>query len=87
MTERTVLAGRYRIVNEPFLRERAARRGDPRNVFYEAILANGTYEGYARATEGIAVTVPTFGEGRKPINGRDEILYARRSGRIADVGG
>jgi hypothetical protein len=87
MTQRTVLAGKYRLVNIPFLRERANRKSDPRSVFYQAILDNDTYEAYEYKVSGISVTVPTFGEGQKPINGRDEILYARRSGHIVDMPG
>jgi hypothetical protein len=81
---KTILRGRYLIVDEAFLREKA-NRADPRNIFYRAMLERRTYEGYEDAVRGIAVTVPTYRMG--PVNGRMEILYARRKGWIEDERG
>jgi hypothetical protein len=49
------------------------------------MLEHRTYEGYEDAVRGIAVTVPTYRMG--PVNGRMEILYARRKGWIEDERG
>ena len=46
MGRHIILAGRYCVLNESFLRERAERTFDPRHVFYEAMLSNETYEAY-----------------------------------------
>jgi hypothetical protein len=73
--------GSYILVNDALLREKAFR-DDPRKVFYQAILANDTYEGYENAVRGIKVSVPTFKT--KPIDGHMEIMYARRMGWIED---
>ncbi len=45
MKEQVHLTGRYRLLNEAFLREKA-NRDDPRNVFYAAMLRNSTYTAY-----------------------------------------
>ncbi|MCI4680026.1 hypothetical protein K9U39_14295 [Rhodoblastus acidophilus] len=79
----TELRGRYRIVNDTFLREKAARKNDPRHKFYETMLASKTYDEYLAQVGRTEVNVATFKTG--PINGRMEILYARRSGWIADA--
>jgi hypothetical protein len=49
MRRRTNITGRYRIMNEVFLRKKANRRFDPRHKFYEAMLSNETYEAYLAA--------------------------------------
>jgi len=85
MAYRTVLAGRYEVVDLPYLRRRANDKSDQRHVFYDAMLKHDSYEAYEAATDGIKVTAPTFGEGNASISGRDEILYARRNNRIADL--
>jgi hypothetical protein len=77
-----VLTGRYTRLNDAFLRQRASRVDDPRYVFCVAMSGNDTFEGYDAAVEGIQVLVPSYKKG--PINGRMELLYARRSGWIAD---
>jgi len=82
---RTRLSGHYTKRHADFLRQRAARADDPRSVFYEAMLKYDTYEAYENATGGIAVKVASFGNGQVPITSRAEILYARRSGHIADA--
>jgi hypothetical protein len=82
MADRTILNGKFLIVNDAFLREKA-NRDDPRNVFYKAMLEHRTYETYEDAVRGIAVSVPSFRTG--PIDGRMEILYARRKGWIEDA--
>jgi hypothetical protein len=76
------LCGEFILVNEELLREKASRPYDPRRVFYQAILDTRTYEDYFDLVRGTQVTVETFKTG--PINGRMEILYARRNGWIAD---
>jgi hypothetical protein len=68
---KTILGGRYLIVDEAFLREKA-NRTDPRNIFYRAMLEHRTYEGYEDAVRGIAVTVPTYRTG--PVNGTTLLL-------------
>jgi hypothetical protein len=78
----TDLSGRYRILNEAFLREKA-NRDDPRRPFYVAMLGNRTYEGYLAEVGGKEVMVEGYKQ--NPITGRMEILYARRSGWVADV--
>lgn len=70
----TNLTGRYRVLNEASLREKAKRTFDPRHLFYGAMLSNETYEDYLSAV----------GDNRGPFSGRTEILYARRNGWIAD---
>jgi hypothetical protein len=80
---KTKLSGKFILVNEELLREKARRPYDPRRVFYQAILDTRTYEDYADLVRGTQVTVETFKTG--PINGRMEILYARRNGWIVDA--
>lgn len=87
MAYKTHLAGRFQCTSLAFLRDRAGRKDDPRNVFYEAMLRCDTYDSYAEGVDGISVTVSAFGDGKKPINRRDEILYARRSGHMVDAPG
>jgi hypothetical protein len=70
----TNLTGRYRVLKEASLRERARPTFDPRHRFYEAMLSNETYDAYLAAVE----------DNRGPFSGRGEILYARRDGWIAD---
>jgi|GEM_PF-2372087 len=82
MSERTHIKGRYRIVNEAFLREKA-NRDDPRHPFYVAMLANDTYEGYLADVGRKLVEVDGFKQ--NPISGRFEILYCRRNGWIEDL--
>jgi len=82
MNEQTHLSGRYRIVNEAFLREKA-NRDDPRKVFYIAMLANSSYGAYLAAVGSQAVEVNGYKQ--NPISGRMEILYARRKGWIRDA--
>lgn len=83
MMERTILKGRYRILNEALLREKANQTDDERHKLYIALLGNRTYEAYRAATEHIEI----YREGFKqnPITGRGEILYCRRNGWIADA--
>lgn len=83
LSERKHLSGKYVRLNEAFLLEKANRHNDPRNVFYKAMLANDTYEAYLAAVRGIVVSVETYKT--RPIDGRREIFYARRSGWIADA--
>jgi Endonuclease NucS C-terminal domain len=82
--ERAGLRGRFVRVNEAFLREKANRQHDPRNVFYKAMLETDTYEAYAAAVRGLEISVESYRSG--PINGGMEIRYARKSGWIADAG-
>jgi len=82
MTTRTVLTGRYRLLNRALLQEKA-NRDDPRRAFYSAMLANETYEAYLAEVGQKEVSVESYKTGR--INGRMEILYCRRRHWIADA--
>jgi hypothetical protein len=82
MTTRTILTGRYRLLNKAFLQEKA-NRDDPRRPFYAAILANETYEAYLAEVGQKEVLVEGYKTG--PISGRMEILYCRRKHWIADA--
>ena len=62
MGRRANLKGRYRLLNEASLLERAKRTFDPRHRFYQAILSNETYETYLAAV----------GDNRGPFSGRGE---------------
>ena len=74
MRRRTNISGRYRVVNEAFLRHERPDAFGHRNRFYEAMLSYVTYEAFLAAV----------GDNRGPFSGRGEILYARRCGWIAD---
>jgi len=74
MGKRVNLIGRYRVLKETSLREKAKRTFDPRYRFYEAMLSNETYDAYLAAV----------GDNRGPFSSRTEILYARRNGWIVD---
>ena len=82
IVERTILQGKFEILNEPLLREKANRKSDPRYIFYEAMLECETYEAYSAATRGI--TAFTGKRKRDRTTGRDETLYARRKKWIND---
>ncbi len=82
MTDRTPLKGKYRIINETLLRDKAIR-SDPRKPFYEAMLSTRSYGGYLAEVGEMVVEVKSL---KRPLlNGRDEILYCRRNGWIADT--
>ena len=83
MSERVHLAGRYKIMNESILREKAGRENDPRHIFYEAMLENNSYAAYLAEVGQTLVNV----EGYKanPISGRMEILYARKYRWVVDA--
>ena len=83
MTERTHLTGRYRLLDEAFLREKANRTDDERHKLYVIMLECKTYEAYLAAVRETKI----YREGYKqnPITGRGEILYCRRNGWIADA--
>lgn len=83
MRERTRLSGGYRVIKDAFLRQKAADEAHPTHVFYKAMLKHSTYEAYLADVGPLDVVRPNFKKG--PTNGRDEILYCRRGGRIADV--
>ena len=83
MGTRTNLSGRYRLVKQAFLRQKAAAVEDPTHGFYEAMLRHDTYEAYLADVGRVTVEKPGFKAG--PVNGRDEILYCRRNGRIVDA--
>jgi hypothetical protein len=82
MRTRTDISGRYRIVNEALLREKASRE-DKRHIFYSAMFASQTYEEYLSKVGQEEVCVASYKSG--PINGRMEILYCRRRGWIVDA--
>lgn len=70
-------------MNEAILREKANRRGDPRHVFYEAILSSNTYEDYYRNASHLKVEPETCRT--SPVTAHMEIRYVRNSrGWIAD---
>jgi hypothetical protein len=74
----TPLVGSYRINNRAIIEEKAARHGDPRHVFYKAMLRYETYEDYLREVGALKVLPPPkWNCGR--VTGRREILYARSS--------
>jgi hypothetical protein len=79
-------AGKYKISDAAQLRDHANRSGDPRNVFYKAMLDNDTYEAYEVTVRHVTVSPPTaMGTYQKrPITGRAEFLYASRQGWIED---
>ncbi|HEY1631541.1 MAG TPA: hypothetical protein VGF56_09505 [Rhizomicrobium sp.] len=83
MSERTHLKGRYRLLNEALLREKANRTNDERHKLYKVLLANSTYESYLKAVEGVEIYREDYKQ--NPITGRGEILYCRRNGWIADA--
>lgn len=78
----TLISGRYNIVNQAWLREKAAQKDDPRHIFYLAMLSECTYEGYLAAVGKKEVVVESYKQG--PISGRMEILYCRRRGWVVD---
>jgi hypothetical protein len=84
MAQRVVFAGRFVRVNEAFLRERANRGGDPRHIFYKAMLETEIYEAYEADVGNKEVLVDTFHPARL-ISGHTEMWYARRSGWIEDA--
>jgi hypothetical protein len=84
MARRVVFSGRFVRVNEAFLRERANRGGDPRHIFYRAMLETETYEAYQADVANKEVLVETFHPPRL-INGHTEMWYARHSGWIEDA--
>jgi hypothetical protein len=79
----TELRGPYRIVREAFMREKAGADHDPTHIFYVAMLKHKTYEAYLADVGRTMIDRPGYKRG--PTNGRDEILYCRRNGRIVDA--
>lgn len=80
--ERTDLRGRYTRHNVEFL-QKQARRGDPRDPFYRAMLKHDTYEAYLADVGGVSVEIAHYKQ--NPVTGRGEILYARRNAWIKDA--
>ena len=78
----TELRGRYRLVDDIYLRRKVADKSSPVWEFYQAILTSLTYEDYFGKVGHLDVTKPNFKE--NPVTARDEILYCRRNGRIQD---
>jgi hypothetical protein len=76
------LHGGYSVINHDRLAEKA-RAHDPRQVFFRAMQVCRTYEEYLARVGLLDVEVESYHAG--PINGRMEILYARRSGWIEDA--
>jgi hypothetical protein len=69
-------SGRYAFANSDQIRRRAADTGDPRHIFYRAMLAHSTYEAYEADVGATKVVAPTpFGQ--KTVTGHAEIVYAR----------
>jgi hypothetical protein len=76
------LNGRFRVVNDARLRERAQRIEDPRHVFYEAMLSSKTYEDYLSRVGAMIVQPKTTAHA---VSGFDELCYCRdRRGWIED---
>ena len=87
MPQQLDLRGRYVRINEAKLRERANRKDDPRNIFYEAMLENDSYEAYEAAIGMRTLLVKTW---RPPslVSGHAEMPYARNDrGWIEDETG
>lgn len=57
------MRGRYKVVNDFRLREKAGRTSGPRHQFYVAMIANSTYEG-CLAQAGQKVVSPDTFKGR-----------------------
>jgi hypothetical protein len=55
----TNLSGRFRILNRDALEKQAARKSDPRHVFYEAMLAADTYQDYIALVGSVTVQPAT----------------------------
>jgi hypothetical protein len=83
MAQRVVFDGRFVRVNEALLRERANRGGDPRRIFYKAILETEIYEANEADVRNKEVLVETFHPPRL-ISGHTEMWYARHSGWIEE---
>jgi len=77
------LKGRYRLVNDTHLRERANQKDDPRHAFYEAILLSLTYEDYFARVGGLKVQPDTYKT--RPVNAAMEIKYCRDNGWVIDA--
>jgi hypothetical protein len=85
MSNRIVFSGQYLLNNEAFLRERANRIGDPRKIFYEAMLKSNTYEAYYAEVGNKEVLVEIFRPARL-VSGHTEMWYARnQTGWIEDA--
>lgn len=78
----TELRGRYHLVQDVYLREKASGRSCPVDVFYEAMPTSVNCEDYFAKVGQIEVNKPGFKE--NPVTARDEILYARQNKRIVD---
>ncbi len=76
------LQGRYKILNDTLLREKANRESDPRHVFYIAILISRTYEEYLKRVGNLKVEPSTYKS--KPVTASMEIRYCRRHRWIID---
>jgi hypothetical protein len=84
MAQRVVFDGRFVRVNEALLRERANRGGDPRRIFYEAMLETETYEANEADVGNKEVLVETFHPPRL-ISGHAEMWYAGHGSWIEDA--
>lgn len=84
MGRRVVFSGRSVRANEGFLRERANREGDPRRIFYRAMLEHDTYEAYEADVGNTEALVEAFHPPRL-VNGHTEMWYARDSGWIENA--
>jgi hypothetical protein len=87
MPDRTILAGRFRRLDLAYLAARANNATHQRHIFYKAMLEHDTYEAYLKDVGNVKAFALTFGQGKVPITGRAEILYARRFRRIEDAPG
>ena len=68
------LRGRFRIVNRCQIQKKAENIDDPRHVFYQAMLASGTYAEYLARAGSIIVQPETTAYS---VSGEMEIRYVR----------
>jgi hypothetical protein len=85
MGKRTVLVGKYKRLDETYLRSRAANTDDERHIFYVAMLKYDNYEEYLADVGDIKVHAPTLNFGKTAITGKAEMIYCRTHARIADA--
>ncbi len=68
------LSGKYRIVNDHWLRKKAGDESDQRHVFYKAMLSCRTYEEYLARVGAISVQPETTAY---VVTGEMEVRYCK----------
>jgi hypothetical protein len=81
----TDLRGKYKILREAFIRQKASTFDDPTHIFYQAMLKHDTYDAYLADVGTKTIYRPDYKHKNGHTDGRDEILYCRRNGRIIDA--